>query len=147
MKLIGTDCSGECLFCIYSGACLAGHGDDDYYEASKNVLIARLQEYERRFNKFESIDYRKNPNQVAGIIENIQKLRKHLGLKDFTPNEELLNSFIIFQLDDVMEYEYCGGCKMRFGSKRFAQISHSVKDGFDVHIICERCFKKISGGK
>lgn len=26
----GSDCSGPCIVCRYSGGCLAGHGDDDF---------------------------------------------------------------------------------------------------------------------
>lgn len=41
MKMF-TDCSGECCVCVCGDFCLAGHGDDDYFLASKEQIIARL---------------------------------------------------------------------------------------------------------
>ena len=40
-----TNCSGECCICAGgSGICLAGHGDDDYWPASDEQIIERLNE-------------------------------------------------------------------------------------------------------
>lgn len=39
-----TDCSGECCICACGDFCLAGHGDDDYRLATKEQIIARLDE-------------------------------------------------------------------------------------------------------
>ena len=36
------DCSGECCICSCGDFCLAGHGDDDYWPASKEQVIDRL---------------------------------------------------------------------------------------------------------
>lgn len=41
-----SDCSGQCALCACGGGCAAGHGDDDYYPASKEQLINRLDNYE-----------------------------------------------------------------------------------------------------
>lgn len=37
-----SDCSGECCVCGCGGGCLAGHGDDDFYLASKEKIIENL---------------------------------------------------------------------------------------------------------
>lgn len=41
MKMF-TDCSGECCICACGDFCLAGHGDDDFYPASTEVIVKRL---------------------------------------------------------------------------------------------------------
>lgn len=41
MKMF-SDCSGECCVCG-GGWCMAGHGDDDFYPASKEEIIDRLR--------------------------------------------------------------------------------------------------------
>lgn len=41
MKMF-SDCSGECCVCACGGGCLAGHGDDDFWPASSEVIIERL---------------------------------------------------------------------------------------------------------
>ena len=41
MKMFSV-CSGECCVCAYSGCCYAGHGDDDFYLASKEKIIKNL---------------------------------------------------------------------------------------------------------
>lgn len=41
MKMF-SDCSGECCVCACSVGCLAGHGDDDFFPASKDQIIDRL---------------------------------------------------------------------------------------------------------
>ena len=41
MKLF-SDCSGECCLCGVGKGCLAGHGDDDFYPATKEQIIERL---------------------------------------------------------------------------------------------------------
>lgn len=45
MKLF-SDCSGECCLCGVGRYCVAGHGDDEYYPASKDVIIERLNKGE-----------------------------------------------------------------------------------------------------
>jgi len=136
-------CSGDCLFCaLYGGGCLAGKNDDDYVRASNTQLIERLQKYERKYSKFEPIDYRKNPMMVKAIIEDIKKLREELNLKEFEFNDELLTSFLMFSLDEVMKYANCGNCLGLIGEKRFAKIIHSLDKGFDMRILCEKCFNK-----
>lgn len=42
MKMF-SNCSGPCYLCACSGDCLAGHGDDDFTMASKEVLLERLE--------------------------------------------------------------------------------------------------------
>ena len=37
-----SDCSGECCVCVCGDFCLAGHGDDDYWPASDEQIIKRL---------------------------------------------------------------------------------------------------------
>lgn len=39
-------CSGECCVCGCGNGCLAGHGDDDFYLASKETIIERLDKGE-----------------------------------------------------------------------------------------------------
>ncbi|MCI8378566.1 MAG: hypothetical protein HFH72_08610 [Lachnospiraceae bacterium] len=48
MKMF-SDCSGECCVCACGRGCLAGHGDDDFYPASKELIIENLDNhrYER----------------------------------------------------------------------------------------------------
>lgn len=41
MKLF-SDCSGECCLCGVGRGCVAGHGDDDFYPATKEQIIERL---------------------------------------------------------------------------------------------------------
>jgi hypothetical protein len=38
-----TRCSGECIVCACSGGCIAGHGDDDFIPASKEMLMTILE--------------------------------------------------------------------------------------------------------
>ena len=38
---IGSDCSGECFACACVSLCLAGHGDDDFSQASKEQILER----------------------------------------------------------------------------------------------------------
>jgi len=40
---MSSSCSGECCICGCGDACLAGHGDDDYFPASKEQVIERLE--------------------------------------------------------------------------------------------------------
>lgn len=54
MKLF-SDCSGECILCACHGCCLAGHGDDDFYPATDEQLLQRLDE----LNNKPHLDYRK----------------------------------------------------------------------------------------
>ena len=45
--MLFSNCSGECCLCAYGGGgCLAGHGDDDFYPASKEQVIVRLDKGE-----------------------------------------------------------------------------------------------------
>ena len=41
MKMF-SDCSGECCVCSCGDFCLAGHGDDDFWPASKEQVVNRL---------------------------------------------------------------------------------------------------------
>jgi hypothetical protein len=41
MKMF-SDCSGECCVCACGNGCLAGHGDDDFFPASNQQIIERL---------------------------------------------------------------------------------------------------------
>lgn len=41
MKLFSNCC--DCIICSQNGHCLAGHGDDDFSIASKDVLIDKLK--------------------------------------------------------------------------------------------------------
>ena len=45
MKMF-SDCSGECCLCGCGAGCLAGHGDDDFWPASKEQIIERLDNNE-----------------------------------------------------------------------------------------------------
>ena len=37
-----SDCSGECCLCSAGNGCLAGHGDDDFWPATREQIIERL---------------------------------------------------------------------------------------------------------
>jgi hypothetical protein len=37
-----SDCSGECCICASGNFCLAGHGDDHFWLASKELIIENL---------------------------------------------------------------------------------------------------------
>lgn len=52
---IGSDCSGECILCANSGFCLAGHGDDDFFPATKEQLISRVKNAECDWEKTKII--------------------------------------------------------------------------------------------
>ena len=43
MKMF-TDCSGECCVCANGIGCLAGHGEDCFYPASKERIIENLRD-------------------------------------------------------------------------------------------------------
>lgn len=46
MSSMFSACSGPCLVCVFGGAgggCLAGHGDDDFYLASREQLKKVLE--------------------------------------------------------------------------------------------------------
>ena len=43
MKMF-SNCSGECCICSCGSGCLAGHGDDDFYLASKEMIIENLDQ-------------------------------------------------------------------------------------------------------
>lgn len=44
MVLIGTKCSGPCERCVayIEGSCLAGHGDDDFMEITREICDEHL---------------------------------------------------------------------------------------------------------
>ena len=56
MKLF-SDCSGECCVCACGGGCLAGHGDDDFYPATKEQVIDRLDKAQYKDYKDYMIGY------------------------------------------------------------------------------------------
>lgn len=41
MKMF-SNCSGECCVCANHRCCVAGHGDDDFFPASKEQIIENL---------------------------------------------------------------------------------------------------------
>lgn len=43
MKMF-SNCSGECCVCSCGSGYLAGHGDDDFYLASKEMIIENLDQ-------------------------------------------------------------------------------------------------------
>jgi hypothetical protein len=45
MKLFSA-CLGECCVCACGNGCLAGHGDDDFYPATNEQIIQRLEKGE-----------------------------------------------------------------------------------------------------
>ena len=58
MKMF-SDCSGPCCICAAGGFCVAGHGDDDFYPASKEVIIYRLDNHQYPTYRKYMIDYLK----------------------------------------------------------------------------------------
>ena len=57
MKLM-SDCS-NCCICSAGGACLAGIGDDDYFPATKEQVIERLDNHKYYLHRDEMIQYLK----------------------------------------------------------------------------------------
>ena len=57
MKLM-SDCS-SCCICSAGGGCLAGIGDDDYFPATKEQVIKRLDNNEYSQHRDEMIQYLK----------------------------------------------------------------------------------------
>jgi hypothetical protein len=53
-------CSGECCVCGCGGGCIAGHGDDYFSPASKEVIIERLRTGKYPGFRQYMIDYLKN---------------------------------------------------------------------------------------
>jgi hypothetical protein len=66
MKMF-SDCSGPCEACKahYLGGCLAGHGDDDYDEASPEWLIENEERIARivkeRHEFYANLNKKRNP--------------------------------------------------------------------------------------
>lgn len=52
MKMF-SDCSGECDDChiSYTGVCLAGHGDDDFYPITRESAIKMIKE--KKIEKYQ----------------------------------------------------------------------------------------------
>ena len=61
MKMF-SDCSGECCICSCGSGCLAGHGDDDFFPASKEQVVERLKK-----NKYPN--YRQMMLDYVGMTE------------------------------------------------------------------------------
>ena len=57
MKLM-SDCN-NCCICSAGGCCLAGIGDDDYFPATKEQVIKRLDNNEYSRHRDEMIQYLK----------------------------------------------------------------------------------------
>ena len=57
MKLM-SDCS-KCCICGAGGGCLAGIGDDDYFPATKEQVIERLDNNKYYLHRDEMIQYLK----------------------------------------------------------------------------------------
>lgn len=81
MKLF-SDCSGECCVCACAGGCLAGHGDDDFYPATKEQVIDRLDKAQYKDYKDYMIGYLAGlcfimtlPGMVQKIGQDYQRLR------------------------------------------------------------------------
>lgn len=58
-----SDCSGECCVCFAGGKnamCVAGHGDDDYYPATTEQVIERLEEGSYKNYRDTMIQYLKD---------------------------------------------------------------------------------------
>lgn len=76
MKMF-SDCSGECAVCGCAGSCLAGHGDDDFYPATKKQLIERLDQGEYHKDRQLMIDTLK---AQFDFIYEIDVTDKHSGI-------------------------------------------------------------------
>lgn len=63
MKMF-SDCSGECCVCGCGDMCLAGHGDDDFFPASKEKIIDRLKKGEYPHYRKYMIDYLKENYEI-----------------------------------------------------------------------------------
>lgn len=70
MKMF-SDCSGECCVCGCGHGCAAGHGDDDFYRATKEQIIYRLDNGEYRNDTNEMIKALKDWYDYDWIAEKL----------------------------------------------------------------------------
>lgn len=54
-----SSCS-DCAICGAGRGCLAGHGDDDYFPATKEQVIERLEKHQYESYRGQMIKYLKN---------------------------------------------------------------------------------------
>ena len=103
MKLFSA-CSGECCVCVCGNGCLAGHGDDDFYPATNEQIIQRLEkgEYPRYRDemiaelKRRGVEYA--DNEIVKALRNwLEEIRKSRQAYRENINEEHYPS---------MRYEY-----------------------------------------
>lgn len=100
MKMF-TNCSGVCCLCSCGSYCLAGHGDDHYYPATKDQLIKRLNngEYPYFTNTMKKYlldvydyDYDKECKDVSPVkdTEEYQYVAKQKVLRELRINGLIL---------------------------------------------------------
>lgn len=68
-----SDCSGECCVCRCGRGCIAGHGDDYFSPATKEVIIERLRTGQYPDFRQYMIDYLKNTfgyDYIEGLTRN-----------------------------------------------------------------------------
>jgi len=56
MKFL-SDCEGECCVCVCGDCCLAGHGDNDFGEATIKQVVKRLDNGRYSYYKQYMIDW------------------------------------------------------------------------------------------
>ncbi len=72
-----SDCSGDCCVCGCGGGCLAGHGDDDYDYATTEQVLERLSSGKYPNYTKTMVDYLKERNVSADVIEKALKEREN----------------------------------------------------------------------
>lgn len=87
MKMF-SECSGECCVCSNGGFCLAGHGDDDFYPASKEKIIENLDEGKYSNYTEYMIKHLANKHGYIYDIKNVGRKKKEKQLTNEQPVEE-----------------------------------------------------------
>ncbi len=94
-----TNCSGECCVCGNSGACLAGHGDDDFYLATKDELIRRLKNE-------ECLDNRKT---ITDILWKKYKIEYNKPYASIFPKTE--KDYLLDLINKYPDGQFCMFCQ------------------------------------
>ena len=142
MKMF-SDCSGECCVCVCGdGGCLAVHGDDDFYLASKEAIVSRLDN--GKYKSYTDVmigtlksrygyDYKANTNDatlmcVSSNEYKDRKLKLNLKEKQIMLAEELiekLNQFPKKSIVMIPNADYDFG-NMEFDSPYYVPVGNVV---------------------
>jgi hypothetical protein len=92
MKMF-SECSGECCVCANGGFCLAGHGDDDFFSASKEKIVENLDEGKYPNYTEYMIKYLANEYGYVYNIKNVGRKKKEKQLTNEQPIEESFGGY------------------------------------------------------